>query len=383
MRIAYVLPYLGKPAGWRNHSIAFINAMRRHVQPVLFVSQADYEAACALFPGDPIYPLPTTQQAALSSVQNLKTLLACYRVIHQERYPEVDLVHSLEAYPTGLVGAWLARKLHQPHAITTHGTYGVVWNERRLDRLVYEQVLKRTQLICPVSHGTANLMRTYFGHAMQHARLKPILNGNNYTQSVSQKEAFDHVFPTHPILLSVGDVKPRKGQHLSLQAFARVKKEFPAARYLIAGQYRHNPYYLKLQELINSYDLPEVRFLGVVSDEDLRRFYRQASLFVLTPEQNGLHFEGFGLVYLEAGAYGLPVVATRSGGVPDAVKDEVTGLLAEPGDVDGIAEAILRLLKDPELAQRMGRANRQWAETLTWERCAKEQYQAYQELFAG
>lgn len=102
---------------------------------------------------------------------------------------------------------------------------------------------------------------------------------------------------------------------------------------------------------------------------------------LLTPQQDGLHSEGFGLVYLKAGAYGLPVVATRSGGVTDAVKDGETGLLADSGDVVSIADAVLRLLTEPELATRMGRANRLWAEKLTWERNASQQYKAYREVF--
>jgi glycosyltransferase involved in cell wall biosynthesis len=76
----------------------------------------------------------------------------------------------------------------------------------------------------------------------------------------------------------------------------------------------------------------------------------------------------------------LPVVATRSGGVPDAVVDGETGLLCEEGDVDGIAAAILRLLGDEELARRMGLANRDWAETLTWERTIEEQLKLYEEV---
>jgi glycosyltransferase involved in cell wall biosynthesis len=190
--------------------------------------------------------------------------------------------------------------------------------------------------------------------------------------------------PQVPTLLSVGDVKPRKGHDLSLAAFARVKARLPEARYWIVGSYSQNDYFRRLQRFIAEQGLQDdVHFLGAVSDEALRRCYREASLFILTPRQDGLHFEGFGLVYLEAGAYGLPVLGTRTGGVPDVVLDGVTGLLAEPEDVDGIAAAALRLLCEPGLARQMGLANRQRAETLTWERCAAEQFQAYQQILGA
>lgn len=384
MKIAYVLPYLQKPTGWRNHSTAFIKAIQEHVEPVLFVAAADYEISQSLFSGLRIYPLPVTQLASLATRRGLRNLAASYWKIAKSTYPAVDLVHSLEAYPTGLVGAWLAQKKHCPHAITTHGTYGVVWAERRLDRLAYEQTLRKTRLICPVSHGTARMVHQYFARALANTCVRPILNGNPYHKTISRETAFNRSFPVIPTLITVGDIKPRKGHHLSLAAFARVKAQIPQARYRIVGNFKiSDPYFQQLQQYIASQQLNDVAFLGVVSDADLRRYYLEASLFVLTPQQEGLHFEGFGLVYLEAGAYGLPVVATRTGGVPDAVKDGQTGFLANPGEVEEIANAITRLLSEPELCRRMGRANRQWAEMLTWERCAREQYLVYQDLFTA
>ena len=384
MRVAYVIPSLQKPGGWRSHACAFISAIRQHVEPVLFVAAADLEAARLLFPGQKIFSLPVTQQASFATRSGLRGLAACFRTISQAAYPVVDLVHSLEAYPTGLAGAWLANRLGRPHVLTTHGTYGVIWYERKLDRVAYEYTLRKTRLICPVSHGTARLMQRYFTKALSGACIHPILNGNDYHKTISRQEALSRPAPDRPTLLTVGDVKPRKGQHASLAAFAIVKDQLPEARYWIAGRFKPEQAYMQqIQQQVAAQKIQEVTFLGDVSEAELRRCYREASLFVLTPQPEGLHFEGFGLVYLEAGAYGLPVVGTRSGGIPDAVKDGETGFLAEPGDIDGIAEAILRLLTDGDLARRMGRANRQWAETLTWERTAQEQYQAYQALLAG
>jgi phosphatidylinositol alpha-1,6-mannosyltransferase len=286
----------------------------------------------------------------------------------------------LEAYPTGLVGHWLARKLRRPHVLTAHGTYGVIWSQMALDRRVYRGVLASAALVCPVSQGTARLMQAHFGPALAPQRLRPILNGNDYTRRVPRREAFERPVPEAPTLLSVGEVKARKGQHVSLAAFARVQERLPQARYFIAGRCLPNEYTRQLQDFVAERGLREVVFLGVVSAEELGRLYRQASVFVLTPQQIGLHFEGFGLVYLEAGAYGLPVVATRSGGVPEAVREGETGFLADPDDVLGLADALLKLLTDPDLARRLGQANRLWAESLTWERCAEDYLKAYREV---
>jgi phosphatidylinositol alpha-1,6-mannosyltransferase len=383
MRIGYVLPYLQRPSGWRTHACAFLQAIQPSIEPVLFVAASDLEAARLLFPGMTIFPLPVTQQASLSSFNGLRRLAMCYRVIAASRLPAVDIIHSMEAYPTGLVGTWLAQKQSCPHAITTHGTYGVIWREKALDRLAYQQVLNKTALFCPVSNGTAQMVLRYFGQALARTTVHPILNGNSYTKQVPQEQALHHSFPDLPILLSVGDLKPRKGQHVSLAAFARVKAQLPSARYIVVGSYKPDKYYYQLKSFVHDNQLEDVIFTGAVSEADLLRYYQESSLFILTPQQDGLHFEGFGLVYLVAGAYGLPVVATRTGGVPDAVKDGETGFLLEPEDVEGIAAAILRLLNNIELSRQMGRNNRRWAEYLTWERYAAEQFQAYQDLLSS
>jgi phosphatidylinositol alpha-1,6-mannosyltransferase len=380
MKIGYVLPYLQRPSGWRTHANAFLHAINKRIELIIFVAASDQEIAISLFPGMAIYSLPVTQQASLSSLTGLRKLMLCYQVIATTKFPKVDLVHSMEAYPSGLVGSWLAQKQGCPHAITTHGTYGVIWYGKTLDRLAYQHVLKKTALLCPVSNGTAEMVQHYFGTALAKTTIHPILNGNSYAKQVPQEQAMHHSFPNLPTLLSVGDLKPRKGQHISLAAFARVKAQLPSARYIVVGHYKIDEYFHQLQTFVNDNQLEDVIFAGEISEVDLQHYYQESSVFILTPEQDGLHFEGFGLVYLEAGAYGLPVVATRTGGVPDAVKDGETGFLLDQGDVEGIAKATLRLLNDIDLSRQMGRNNRLWAEHLTWERYTDEQYKSYQDL---
>jgi len=221
-----------------------------------------------------------------------------------------------------------------------------------------------------------------YGFEMR-TRIKPILNGNDFWKQVPQSQALNRRIPETPIILSIGDVKPRKGYHISLESYGIVQTSLPAARYLIAGQVRQNSYYAKLLQMIEDRRLKDVTFLGALPASELSRLYQESSVFLLAPQQEGLQFEGFGLVFLEAGAYGLPVVATRTGGVPEAVQDGTTGLLAEPDDSEGLARALLRLLTEPDLARELGRANRHRAETLTWERNASEQFQAYQEALAA
>jgi glycosyltransferase involved in cell wall biosynthesis len=385
LRVAFVVPDLQRPSGWRSFSVGAIRSLQEYagIHPVVFTSREDAISARRLLPACDLVIVPRTQFMGLRNPLTWPEMALTFWHIKNRQFPQVDLVHSLEAYPTGLVGSWLAWKLGKCHLITACGTYGVVWHNSVFDKLLYKQVLRRAWGMCPISHGTASLVQRYFGKALANVRVQPILPGNDYYKTVSRSESFHRQFSVTPTIISVGAVKLRKGYHISLAAFAKVKEQLPSARYFIVGSFDQNSYYYdQLRQFIAEHQLRDVEFLGIVSEEKLQQYYRQASVFLLTPQQQGLYFEGFGLVYLEAGAYGLPVVGTRTGGVPDAVKDGVTGFLAEPHDVDCIANALLRLLTDVDLARRMGQANREWAETLTWERFAAEQYAVYQKALA-
>jgi len=109
-----------------------------------------------------------------------------------------------------------------------------------------------------------------------------------------------------------------------------------------------------------------VRFLGDVPDEALGAIYAQADIFALTSVVHGTSIEGFGLVYLEASAHGLPIVAHDIGGVAEAVSDGHTGLLVSPEKPDALRDAFARLIEDAELRARLGAAGPAWARRQTW-----------------
>jgi phosphatidylinositol alpha-1,6-mannosyltransferase len=124
-----------------------------------------------------------------------------------------------------------------------------------------------------------------------------------------------------------------------------------------------------LEAMAASYGISQsVRFLGAVSDEQRNLWLRRAHLLAMPSRlpAGGFAGEGFGIVYLEAGAYGKPVVAGNVGGALDAVRDGETGLLVEPTDPLLVADAITRLLLDSELARRLGEAGRRHALAHTW-----------------
>lgn len=186
-----------------------------------------------------------------------------------------------------------------------------------------------------------------------------------------------HSRATHaPLLLTVGRLVRRKGIDTVLRALPDVRRDFPNVSYDIAGA---GPDETRLKALVEELELQDaVRFLGRVSNDDLPALYQRADIFVMPvrEEAQGASIEGFGIVYLEASASGLPVIAGRSGGAVEAVLDGETGLVVEP-TVEAVATAVETLLKDESLRKRLGAAGRRWVETeMHWDRAARQMAEA-------
>lgn len=166
-----------------------------------------------------------------------------------------------------------------------------------------------------------------------------------------------------PIVLTVSRLATMdriKGVDTALRALGRLQRQGVAFEYVIVGDGDDRP---RLQALAYTEGIgARTHFLGHVSEAQLLECYDRATVFLLCSREeqrpDGANFEGFGIVYLEAAARGLAAVAGRSGGVPDAVIDGVTGLLVDPNSPGAVAEAVARLLNDAPLRLQLGRQGR-------------------------
>jgi glycosyltransferase involved in cell wall biosynthesis len=140
--------------------------------------------------------------------------------------------------------------------------------------------------------------------------------------------------------------------------------------YWIVGGQSKDRYEEKLRATAAAMPGLAVRFLGNLPDEELSSIYDRADIFAMTSVSHGQSIEGFGLVYLEAAAHGLPVVAHDIGGVSEAVLDGETGLLVPPDRPAQLAAAFEKLIHDPALRHRLGDAGRTWAGRNCWKQSA-------------
>ena len=190
-----------------------------------------------------------------------------------------------------------------------------------------------------------------------------------------------------PTLLTVARIVKAsryKGHDVVLRALAAVKRAVPDVAYVIVGEGDDLDY---LDRLARECGVREdVIFAGRISDQELPLLYNLCDAFIMCSREDhtrrGILAEGFGLALLEASACGKPVIAGRSGGVPDAVQDGITGLLVNPIDSEAVAVAIVKVLREAGVANTMGENGRTWVESeMNWTRAADEFEQAMKKFF--
>lgn len=166
-----------------------------------------------------------------------------------------------------------------------------------------------------------------------------------------------------PTLLYLGRLKRYKGVDLIIRALARLRESGMEARLLVGGRGDHEP---ALRGLAGELGLGDaVRFLGFVTEEQKVELFRRSWVHVLVSPK-----EGWGITNLEAAACGTPTVASDAPGLRDSVVHGSTGFLVPHGDVAALAEALGRLLSEPEARERLGAGARRFAEGFSWERSA-------------
>jgi glycosyltransferase involved in cell wall biosynthesis len=176
-----------------------------------------------------------------------------------------------------------------------------------------------------------------------------------------------------PVFLSNRNLEPLYNVACSVRAFARVQAEVPSASLTIAGFGSERT---RLEQLVVELGLMNVRFVGRVPPDEMGLLLADADVLLNSPD-----IDNMPLSLLEAHAAGLPIVSTRTGGIPWIVEDGVTGLLVAPGDDRAMADAALRLLRDPDLAESLSRAGRTVCEaSYTWEAVESRWIHAYHEV---
>lgn len=272
---------------------------------------------------------------------------------------EFEVLLCGKALFEGLVGYYLKKYFGVPYLVFTYGMEIEAWGLQKNEKRKMKKVLMNADRVIYINEVTKNALLKLGVREGQLVKIQP---GVAEKKKEKGKGKTDKRY-----ILSVGRLIPRKGFDTLIEAFGKLDQtKFGDVELWIVGEGEEKQ---RLQELAaREYLGDRVRFLGRVSDEELQEFYSCAEIFALTPREIAGDIEGFGIVYLEAAAHGVPAVGTRTGGVPEAVIHDKTGLLAEPNSPQAVAIALMQLLANKELRERLGwQGQRRVQEEFAWE----------------
>ena len=222
---------------------------------------------------------------------------------------------------------------------------------RAVDALTYLGEFTRGEISKALdSNSAAKLVRIAPGIDTEHFTPRSDAKGLRESLGLGNKK----------VIVSVGRLVHRKGQDVLIEAMPEIIKTIDDVHLLLIGE---GPYKKELENRIKNLGLANrVTFVGRVQYADLPRYICVGDVFAMPSRSRlaGLEVEGLGIVYLEASACGLPVIGGVSGGAPDAVLQGETGFSVDGRSAHEVAEALVRVLADKELAQRLGARGRQW-----------------------
>lgn len=226
--------------------------------------------------------------------------------------------------------------------------------------------LKEAEVIATVSSYNAAMLSEKYGVREDDIVILPLAVSGELQGGGSPETHAQEAGNARLRLITVARLHPRKGQDRVLQALQQLPAKIRSRiEYHIVGEGRSRRYKKRLHALARRCGVPVV-FAGAIKTGELIKAYEQADLFILTSRQHRSSIEGFGLVYIEANYFGLPVIGTRTGGTGDAIIDGQSGLLLEQGSVAAIATAIKRLVEDAGFREKLAVTGQALAKDRSW-----------------
>ncbi|MFG2781664.1 glycosyltransferase family 4 protein [Streptomyces prunicolor] len=345
---------------------AFLHNMALRLEPERLVVYASTwkrgrEGAEATAAFDAEQPFTVVRDA---TTMLLPTPAATRRAVGLLREHGCTAVWFGAAAPLGLMAPALRKAGAERLVATTHG-HEAGWAQLPASRQLLRRIGESTDTITYLGEYTRSRIAGALSPeaAARMVQLPPGVDEKVFHPGSGGAEVRERLGLTdRPVVVCVSRLVPRKGQDTLILAMPRILARQPDAVLLIVGG---GPYEKELRRLARETGVTDsVRFTGAVPWAELPAHYGAGDVFAMPcrTRRGGLDVEGLGIVYLEASATGLPVVAGDSGGAPDAVLDGETGWVVRGGSPEEAADRIVALLGDAELRQNMGERGRQWVE---------------------
>ncbi|MCU1504200.1 MAG: glycosyl transferase [Ilumatobacteraceae bacterium] len=299
-----------------------------------------------------------TVRSVASHRHGMTSVAALRTALNLHRQQPFDLVVAGLAHPTGVVVAIISRLTKAPMLAISHSEELARAETSALARRNLRFTFHRCRRIIAISSWTRRNVIRFGGRPEVCSIIHPALDAGVYesgSTSQHRERARVHLgLEDRRVVLTVARLEARKGHDVVAQAVAQLAPDFPNVHYLVVGQGNQQA----LLQLCVELDVADrLTILSDLPSNELIDTYAAADLFAMTSRPGDIgQMEGFGIVYLEAAACGLPCVAGNVGGCADAVVDGSTGLLVDPTDVHQVAAALRKLLANPTYARELGAA---------------------------
>ena len=351
---------LDEVGGWGRYTVSLVRALEKQ------------GVSCTVFTEDLIRPRNfNTEIFHLKSCPGagLKNIFCIvwdwFRLFKVIR--KFDIIHVCTE--THIFLAWL---LNKPYVVSTHGTYSLRFLERGLTKGLAVKAFNSAAAVIVTSEFTYEKIKPYI-NVRRSEQLPNGVDLNLFKRDLAIARKL------HTII-TVGGIKPRKGQDLVVRAVAELVKTFPDTRYLIVGEYGY--FQNTLVDLIKDLHVEDsVIFAGTPNDEELIRLYAESGVFVLASRVDSSNsFEGYPLSLLEASACELPIIGSYGCGAEHLIKNGKNGFLIHQDNVDELVKYLIALFEDEKKSKDIGQNAFQVAKSLSWDKNAEKVIEIYKSI---
>ncbi|TCS83366.1 glycosyltransferase family 4 protein [Tepidibacillus fermentans] len=278
-----------------------------------------------------------------------------------------ELIHAHVALPDGVAAIKLKEKFHVPFVVTIHGQdlQHTIYRNKKCKAKITETFQKADKIIL-VSSKLKRIADQEIGYSSKSVVIHNGMNLEKISSTHSKK-----IPSNERMILSVSNLYPSKGIDLNLYAVSKLKNKYPNLKYYIVGD---GPERDRLRKLAEDLQIKEhVKFLGRLPHEKALEYMQACEIFSLPSWK-----EGFGIAYIEAMAFGKPVIGVVGEGIEDVIQQGVTGVLVKPKDVESLVKALDDLLSDPTKGEEMGQNARKMVyDQLTWKENVQQTIDLY------
>ena len=308
-----------------------------------------------------------------------------FRLLYKPLKHEVDIVHTHAGNPPAPIGAyWYAKKKNKPFVVTYHGDGQWNWGDiiRKISVYFYngyllDKVLSHADVIISPSEYYIDESRVLGKYRDKIVVIPNGVNVKDFDIDHSKEECREKLdLPLDDeIILFLGSLNPHKGPDVLLKAMPKILKNIPNARLVFVGDGGMRG---KLEMLSKKLDVEKhIKFVGFVEESTKPLYYRAADVFCLPSVMKS---EVFPIVLLEASASGMPMVVSDLDTFKCIIEDGYNGLFTKRRDENNLADAIIYLLENEDVGEKMGKNGRKKVEDYSWERIAEETEKVYEGL---